>query len=284
MDKSGKLFAISTPQGKRGFFYELFLRGLDENVKDVSSFTWSTYENPYIKEEDIEEMKQTLPELTYKQEVLAQFIASDNQVFTEVSNCHDKKHCHCDCKPVIGCDLAKKHDYTVMISLCPECLTVKSLYRNNHIPWGEQQVRIVAEYNHQRAKIIYVDATGIGDVVIDNLKNSNLKIEPIIFSNASKNKMMNDLIVNIEQGKLRWDNDEFGVITEELLCLERIINKNSVGYGAALNGHDDVVMALALALKGALECKEYHIFSVNSVQDNDLQEELIDNDMLWSSF
>jgi len=296
MDKSGDLLAISTPQGSRGFFYELYIAGKNEAITNTKSFSWPTYKNPYIKEADIEDMRNSLPSLTFRQEVLAEFIASDNQVFQTVSNCFDGKPCTCGCNTIIGCDLAKKVDYTVLVTICPECYTIKNVMRHNKVPWGEQQSKIVGEYNYRNARKIYIDATGIGDVVIDNLKDSNIIIEPIIFSNTSKNKMVSDLITYIEQGKLRWDNDLFPILAEELLCLERTVGKNTVSYNAATNGHDDVVMATALALKGAIDSIEYHIFSIggdvkNNHNKRDIQDNITDivddielNEDVWDSF
>lgn len=272
MDKSGELLAISTPQGRRGFFYELYLQGIDQMNNLVSNFSWTTYDNPYIAETDVEDMKSSLPHLTFRQEVLAEFVASDNQVIQDVSNCFDEKKCSCNCAPIMGCDLAKSRDYTVMITLCPQCFTVKNLIRHNHIPWGEQQTKIVTEYNKQRARRILIDATGIGSVVIDNIKDNNIQIEPVIFTNSTKNKMISDLIVHLEQGKLRWSNTNYPIIAEELLALERKETKTSTRYEASSSFHDDVVMALALALKGSLNNTDYHIISLDEPSDNEREE------------
>jgi hypothetical protein len=224
-------------------------------------------------------MKESLPALSYRQEVLAQFVKSDKGVFETVDNCLDKRKCKCNCAPVIGCDLAKKKDFTVVISLCPECLTVRDFKRSNHIPWPEQQQSITSFYKKQRARVIYIDLTGIGDVVVDNIEKDMMKLVPITFTNSTKCKMVSDLIVNIEQGKLRWDDDKWPQIKEELMILERTLTKTSVSYAAAQGGFDDCVFSLALALKGALECYEYKIVSLggdSGVEDGDDEEDIED--------
>lgn len=287
LDKSGNVFAMSTPQGKRGWFYELCMAGKNDSIDNTSYFHWTSYDNPHLNEEktgDIADLKRTLPSLTFRQEVMAEFIASDNQVFTTVDNCLDESKCSCNCAPVIGADLAKKVDYTVLVCLCPECIKVRDLLRFNKIPWGEQQQKIVRFYNKNRARKMFIDGTGIGDVVVDNLKEENLILESVIFTNKAKNQMMNDLSVYIEQGRLRWSGEKFPIIRDELLSLERTATKNSVSFAAATNFTDDVVMALGLALRGVLDSSEYHISSLggySSEIEMDLEKDITLDDDFW---
>ena len=72
-DKGGSAIFIGTPKGKN-LFYLLYLRGKEDGFKDWVSFSYPTYANPLIPEEEIAALKKSLPELVYRQEILAEFI------------------------------------------------------------------------------------------------------------------------------------------------------------------------------------------------------------------
>jgi predicted phage terminase large subunit-like protein len=72
-DYRGEAWFISTPSGVN-FFYELYQRGLDPAYPDWASFQMPTSANPYIPAAEIEQMRQQLPELVFRQEYLAEFV------------------------------------------------------------------------------------------------------------------------------------------------------------------------------------------------------------------
>jgi hypothetical protein len=73
----GRLIALSTPWGQRGFFYEAWERG---------GSTWERYEVPAshcprISAEFLQEERATLPDLFFKSEYLCQFVDAMGQYF-----------------------------------------------------------------------------------------------------------------------------------------------------------------------------------------------------------
>lgn len=80
MDYRGDAFFLSTPKGIVGpgkFFKELFERGRDggpDRRKGWKSWQMPTSSNPYIHPDEIEQMRLDMPDLVFRQEVLAEFI------------------------------------------------------------------------------------------------------------------------------------------------------------------------------------------------------------------
>ena len=83
-DYQGDAFFVSTP--RRGSHFEvLFDKGQDGEA-DWASWTQTTYDNPFISDEEIEEMRATMSAETFRSEILAEFEASESDlVFPEVT-------------------------------------------------------------------------------------------------------------------------------------------------------------------------------------------------------
>ena len=83
-DRNGWALFTSTPRSFN-WLYELFSRGKDDNFPDWDSWQHSSMESPYFKD-DIEELKRTLDEMTYK--VLADndaaILDSTNKIHTHI--------------------------------------------------------------------------------------------------------------------------------------------------------------------------------------------------------
>jgi hypothetical protein len=80
MVRGKKVLFISTPKGKN-WFYDIYQLAKSEDYDNYVSYTGSSYDTPYIDEEEIEDAKRTLPEAVFQQEYLAKFIDSGGEVF-----------------------------------------------------------------------------------------------------------------------------------------------------------------------------------------------------------
>ena len=75
-DQKGTGTFISTPYLEGGWFHKLFLRGQDPEFPDWMSWSFPTWTNPYIDQEEIEEARRTLTELTFRREYGAEFVST----------------------------------------------------------------------------------------------------------------------------------------------------------------------------------------------------------------
>ena len=74
---NGDLWLLSTPFGKRGFFYENWAGGSEDWVRTAVPAT----ECPRITEEFLEEERRQLGDLWFRQEYLCEFIDEAQQMF-----------------------------------------------------------------------------------------------------------------------------------------------------------------------------------------------------------
>jgi hypothetical protein len=235
-DYKGKALFLSTPRG-RNFFYSLYLKGQNGDP-EWASWKFTTHDNPYIDPQEIEAARTAIPEAVYRQEYLA-----DPQ--ENAANPFGAAYIRQCCFPIsgdspicYGIDLAKSHDFTVIVGLD----------RNGSVCFFS---RFQSDWRSTRQSIsslpkipIAIDSTGVGDPIHEDLASMGYDIEGFKFTSKSKQQLMEGLANAIHQRKITFPE---GVITQELEVFEYQYTANGVRYSAPSGFHDDAVMALALA-------------------------------------
>lgn len=247
MDTKGECIFTGTPKGKNWYF-ALWTRGQDQTQrKDYESWAFSSYTNPYIDSKEIDEFKRDMPELAFRQEILAEFLDDVGSVFRGIRNCigGSLEEPQTNKRYVAGCDLAKHTDFTVLIIL-DQNGHVCFFNRFSQLDWVFQSKRIIdicRRYNNAR---LLLDSTGIGDPIYDNLRRSGLSVEGYKFTNASKKDLIENLSIQIENKQITYP--DIPVLISELgLYGYKISPAGVTSYNAPEGYHDDTVIALALA-------------------------------------
>jgi len=87
-DLRGDAYFLSTPKGINSYFYEMY--NYQDKYDNWASWHMPTYANPYIPKEEIDEVKQQLDPIIFKQEYEAEFVSTADKPFLY---CFDKdKH------------------------------------------------------------------------------------------------------------------------------------------------------------------------------------------------
>lgn len=247
-DKQGKAVFISTPAG-HNWFFDLWIRGQDSAYDNYESWRLPTSANPHIAATEIEEARQTLPELVYRQEYLSEFLDDIGAVFRGVERC--VKNTFSEPQPgetyIMGVDLAKYQDFTVLCVMDSKgCLA--AFDRFNQIDWNFQKQRIINMAQKYKAKII-IDSTGVGDPIFEDLRRVGLDIEGYKFTNESKKQLIEGLSIAIEQQKISYP-DIPELINELRIFGYKYSAGGTISYNAPPGYHDDIVIALSLAQYG----------------------------------
>lgn len=233
-DYKGKAVFLSTPKGKN-FFYSLFMK---EGENDWGSFKFTSYDNPFIDPQEIDDARMQLPDVVFEQEYMANPAENSANPFGNafIRNCVKP----ISNKPVVafGIDVAKSFDHTVIVGL-DDSGNVAYLDRFQ-MDWHNTKENIK---RLPRCPIL-IDSTGVGDPILEDLKRDGLQIEGLKFTSQSKQQLMEGLSTAIQQTKIGFPD---GVIKDELEVFEYEFTKSGVRYSAPTGFHDDAVCALALA-------------------------------------
>jgi hypothetical protein len=256
----GRGIFISTPNG-RTWFFDLYRQGEPGEGREAEwlSIRMPTWTNPHVPIKAIEHLRKNMSKEQFEQEVAGRFMTNSAGVFNHIDMCV-KGVLGTNGQPlfeapvegrryVIGADLARKRDFTVLIVVDRKTKRVVYFERFNQTDWTTQKARIVrlsAMYNHAT---VCMDATGLGDVVHSDLQKMGVPTEPYIISSSSKEPLIDKLRVAIEFQRITFP--QIAVLIKELRDYEFEINAKTghISYQAppGANFHDDCVVALALA-------------------------------------
>lgn len=253
-DYEGDAWFLSTPRGMN-YFRTIYGYGQDPMRPEWASWQKPTSANPYIKPSEIEAMRHDLPERRFAQEVEAMFLDDGGGVFRRVRDAlratpqHEPIEGH---QYVMGVDLARRVDYTVLSVIDMTTREQVWLDRFNQIDWSLQVGRITAAAQRFGVVQVLVDQTGVGDPIVEQLRRELPGIVGFVFTNTSKAQIVEGLALAFERSELAILDDP--VQTAELQAYEsERLPSGLVRYNAPEGEHDDCVMALALSWQGAAQ-------------------------------
>jgi hypothetical protein len=253
-DLIGDAWIFSTPKGL-DYFHTLYQFGTDPQHPEWGAWQRPTAANPFIDPHEIESARQTLPERTFSQEYLAQFLSDGGGVFRGVDAV-------CTARPepqpvdghvyVFGIDWAKSHDFTVVSVIDATTKRQVWLDRSNQVDMIFQAERIRNLAERYRPTKILAENNSLGMPMVELLRRSSLPVIPWTATNATKQTVIEDLSVAMERQDVTLLADP--VQLNELLAydVERLPS-GLIRYSAPQGMHDDCVIATALAWQLAKE-------------------------------
>jgi hypothetical protein len=278
---NGKLWLVSTPNGKSGFFYDTWQAGGEDWHRVRVIATDCTRISSAFLQMQLADMGRDI----FGREFLCEFLGSGANAFARelVDAALDDSVEPLDRQSLltpphflstragqmlyVSVDLGKIADYsTIAITESSgDEFHVRFLER---IPLGTPYPRVVeiirdvvrSPLLSGRCTLV-VDASGVGEAVVDMLRRADLGcgLTPVRitgghgnsrgggYNYVAKHNLMTSLLVVVEQGHLKFARrmNEAGSLVKELLSIR--VHENG-SMSADRPAHDDLVMAVALAL------------------------------------
>lgn len=260
-DTGGWVLAMGTPWG-RNWFWREHMSAQDD--PDAIAFQAPTLgiaiedgqltrkrhplENPNFPFAEAQAMWRQMPERTFRQEFLAEFLESGGGVFRRVMEAATlqpqaalKDHTY-----VIGCDWGRSVDYSVFCVMDATTRQLVYMDRSNRVDYAVQRGRLMALTQRYKPTAILAEQNSIGQPIIESLQRDGLPIRAFTTTNATKAQIIEALVLAFEQGTIQILADP--ILVGELEAYESQTTKaGTTTYSAPEGMHDDTVMGLALA-------------------------------------
>ena len=255
------LILTSSPFTAEGYFYNMYIKGMEGNDPNIKSFDWAKEEGikQFLTEEKKALYKSVMSKNKYTTEILGEFLANDGLLFTNISACIG------DAVPTektayIGIDFAtgSDGDYTVLTAINGKGQVFKQVAVNDLTPTKQVDWLVGIIENIKKGytiRTILAEKNSIGAVYIDymrkSLLKSNLTVQEFITTNDSKRRIIEQLQTAFEQAAITIPNDP--VLINELKRFQATVNPTTkvVRYEGK-NCHDDRTMSLAFAYEAYL--------------------------------
>jgi len=240
----GPVRIIGNTKGRKNWAYKLGQQAQQgDKAMSYSRLTaYDAVEGGIMSLEEIEDAKRVLPENVFRELYLAEPSDDGGNPF----GCQFIAACvvpAMSTKPpkAFGVDLAKSNDW----------VSVKGLDEDGNLcrderwqgPWRETIEKIKAIVGKVPT---LVDATGVGDPVVEELQRQSKNITGFKFTGVSKQPLMELLAVVIQSRQTSYPD---GNLRRELDSYEYVYTRTGVTYSAPPGLHDDDVCAFALAHK-----------------------------------
>lgn len=265
IDTGGWAWLIGTPKG-RNWFWREYVAAKDR--PDAVSWQIPTLgcridegrllrephpmENPNIPFSELEQMYQTTPETTFRQEILAEFVEGEGVVFRNLKAClnapkNASPDDHKGHRIVAGLDWAKHQDFTCMSVFCADCKVEVARDRFNQIDYHFQRKRVVALAEKWDIQHIEVEVNSIGEPNFEELHREGLPVYRFQTTPTSKPPLIESLALCFEKAEGQWQDDV--IWTSELEAYEVKLSAATgrPSFSAPEGMHDDTVIARALA-------------------------------------
>jgi phage FluMu gp28-like protein len=244
----GKCKMIGNVKGKKNWFYKLGERARlgEDDYKFFKITAYDAAKEGILDIEEIEQAKRDLPEFVFKELYLAE-PGDDNSNPFGLDNI---RKCYAPLSSAIpiafGIDLAKYTDWTV----------ITGLDNMNRVCYTE---RFQGDWMQTKQKIInvvgripaHIDATGVGDPIVEDLQRILPNIKGFKYTSQSKQQLMEGLVMEIQQHSIFFPEKPYGF---ELENFEYEYTRTGVKYSAPSGMNDDAVNSIALAN----DCKKHN--------------------------
>lgn len=263
-DLKGDAWFMSTPKGKNDF-YTLYQYGLDPLQEEWASWQFPTSSNPFIDSDEIEAARMGMPEDSFRQEYLAEFLEGGS-VFRYIKEAavarpqeyaQDGHASHPRHRYIVGVDWGQMEDFSVFAVIDATTKELCHLDRSRYIEYTSQVRRLKDLCMRFQVSRVYAEANAQA-TTIELLQQAGLPVTAVTMTHSKKIEIIEGLRSAFDHRSLKILDDQ--VLLGELQTYEaQRTQSNRLTYNAREGGHDDCVMALAIAWDAAKDDMEVRV-------------------------
>ena len=251
--KGKKIVMVSTPNGQSGFWYDLIQKAL-KGQKGYAYIKRTIYDDSMCT--DIEEIKNSTPDLMFRQEFLCEFIAGANSFFTGYHNCYDDTMTFNWNQPLwAGIDWSSTGKDETIVTFINGLNQI--IQYNIEGDLDSKYSQIASILNKYSLKGVYAEDNSIGSVMINELKKQMRQknvLKPFTTTNDSKTEIITELALSLEKEELTYNDLQ---LDRQLGAFGYSVSKTKKLTFEGKGDHDDRVMSLAMALKAKKDMVYY---------------------------
>ena len=248
-----KIIMISTPAGKRGFFYQHYMRAL-EGKEGYACMKRTIYDDSLVTMDYIEDQKQGTPEKIFAQEYECVFLDSA-LTFFEGFEKQFKKTSQTYEKTWIGIDLSGDGSDETIVTKINEKDEVEQIKVTGSLDMKYQRIADIINTS-RNLQMAYIEINGLGSPMyneIQKLVRNQQMIKPWETTNASKEQIITNLALRIAQNRIYFDETDGDLFSQFGTFLCKFTKTKKLQFEAMAGSHDDRIMSLAIALQAKLD-------------------------------
>ena len=249
-----KVLVISTPKGKRGLFYEMYLRGVAQE-KGFREITATIYDDKLVTEEEIEDIKRRVSPMAFEEEFMVKFLDSSVTFFRGYENVFSDYVYNENVKQWIGIDLSANGEDATIVTKVNELMQVKQYKVDGTLDSKYRQIADIIN-STSNLQMSYLEINGIGAVMLNEIQklvSNKSKLREWTTTNQTKEKAVSTLAMAIANKEIHFNNEDKELFSELGTFVVKYTKTGHIQFEALSGYHDDRIMALAICLQAKLD-------------------------------
>ena len=245
-----KVLVISTPFGRQGMYYDLYLKAFN-GEKGYKQLTTTIYDDGLTTKEEIEEWKKGYPPMAWKQEYEVEFLDNALTVFPNFENCFDGHYERGKCW--IGIDPSSVGEDNTIVSIINKDNQVKQIKVDGTL--DQKYAKIAQIVNKFNPVATYIENNSIGEVMANEIRKKLYRksnFYTFTTTNESKKQYISLLSLAIANGEIHFEKDNKLLYSELSTFTFKLTKGGNITYAARDGYHDDTVTSLGICL----QCRE----------------------------
>lgn len=247
----------STPLAKSGTFYTKFMRGQEghphtDTPNKVYSIKATIYDDSLITEEEIEEIKNSIPEASFKREFMVEFMDNAMSAFTDYTDKFTlNKQIDFNQPLWIGVDFHSVGSDSTIVSLINADNDVWQIEIKGGL---DAQYRQIANILDKCKKLVigYFESNSIGQVMLNEIKKLTKQRSKVIewcTTNESKEIQVGLVQTHLTKDMMHFEESNKQLKNQFDTFSYSISKTRKITYAALSGHHDDRVLSLMIAMQ-----------------------------------
>ena len=263
-----KVIYASTPLAKSGTFYTKFMRGQEghphtDTPNKVYSIKATIYDDSLITAEEIEEIKNSIPEASFQREFMVEFMDNAMSAFTDYTDKFTlKKQIDFNQPLWIGVDFHSVGSDSTVVSLINADDDVWQIEIKGGLDAQYRQIANILD-KCKKLVIAYMESNSIGEVMLNEVKKLTKQKSKIIewcTTNESKEIQVGLVQTHLTKDMMHFEENNKQLKNQFDTFGYSISKTRKITYAALSGHHDDRVLSLMIAM----QAKEDYAYSGGS--------------------
>lgn len=246
-----RVLMISTPKGKRGFFYSMYMKALnkEEGFKQVTA---TIYDDELVTKEEIEQIKKTISPVSFDEEFCCKFMDSSITVFPGFETTFDRDFEEGK-KVWLGIDPSTVGDDDTILTAINEHNQVRQHKIEGTL--DQKYSKIATLINSYNPVATYIESNSIGVPMYNEIKkqlDKKANFQLFTTTNETKKQYISLISVAVANNAIHFEKSNSLLYGQMGTFTYSITKAGNVTYAAKAGFHDDTITSLGIAM----QCKE----------------------------
>ena len=250
-----KIVYASTPRNKGSFFHQKYLKGLEphsQGVNKTHTIKATIYDDSLLTEEEIQEIRDSIPELSFQMEFMCEFADNAMSAFSDyVDKFTIKKQIDFNVPLWASVDFHSVGSDDTILTLMDNDNNVWQYNIKGSLDSQYQQIATILD-KCKKLVIGYLESNSIGSVMINEIKKLTKQKSKIIewtTTNETKENQVGLIQTLLTKDMMHFEASNTNLKSQFDTFTYSFTKSKKVTYAALAGYHDDYITSLMLCVQ-----------------------------------